>query len=77
MPRPRKRYTAKAVPSGAPIAKAQTLAVRLTCSDSRDDLAQLDIKPPDQRNRDMKGGGKVIHAQAIKHFTAKWIPVSG
>src|SRR6516225_2075385 len=33
--RPGKRYTASAVPSGAPIAKAHTLAVRLTCKDSR------------------------------------------
>src|SRR5262245_27658951 len=31
--RPGKRYTDRAVPSGAPIAKAQTLAVRLTSSD--------------------------------------------
>jgi len=34
-PRPGKRYTASAVPSGAPITKAQTLAVRLTASDNK------------------------------------------
>jgi len=33
-----------------------------------DDLAQLDIKPADQRNRDMKGGGEVIHSQSNRAF---------
>jgi hypothetical protein len=34
-PRPGKRYTANAVPNGAPIAKAQALAVRLTANDNK------------------------------------------
>ena len=46
MPRPGKRYTASAVPSGAPIADAHTLAVRLTCKDKRMMVRNSALKLP-------------------------------
>jgi hypothetical protein len=62
---------ADTAPKGAPIAKAQALAVRLTCSDS----TTISRNATSKRPMSAIAIWKIVHPQAIEYFTAKSTPV--